>query len=47
MPKNQYINPDEVRKPGFIKFNPIPVNQYSKTVEEEMKRKKRIFRMKI
>ncbi len=35
MPKNQYINPDDVRKPGFIKFNPIPVNQYSKTVEEE------------
>lgn len=35
MPKNQYINPDEVRKPGQIEFKPIPVNQYSKTVEEE------------
>ncbi len=35
MPKVQYINPDEVRKPGQIKFKPIPVNQYSKTVEDE------------
>ncbi len=35
MPKNQYINPDEVRKPGQIEFTPIPVNQYSKTIEEE------------
>jgi len=35
MPKIQYINPDEVRKPGQIEFNPIPVNQYNKTVEEE------------
>ena len=37
MPKSQYINPADVRKPGEIKFNPIPVNQYSKTVEEEKK----------
>ncbi len=37
MPKIQYINPDEVRKPGFLKFSPIPVNQYNKTVEEEKK----------
>ena len=35
MPKVQYINPDEVRKPGKIEFQPIPVNQYSKTVKEE------------
>src|SRR5210317_786191 len=35
MPKVQYINPDEVRKPGQIEFKPIPVNQYNKTVEEE------------
>ncbi|MCY1723569.1 thiamine pyrophosphate-dependent enzyme [Prolixibacteraceae bacterium Z1-6] len=35
MPKVQYINPDDVRKPGQIEFKPIPVNQYSKTVEEE------------
>lgn len=35
MPKNQYINPNEVRKAGQITFKPIPVNQYNKTVEEE------------
>ena len=37
MPKVQYINPDDVRKPGQIDFKPIPVNQYNKTVEEEKK----------
>jgi len=35
MPKVQYINPEEVRKPGQIEFKPIPVNQYNKTVKEE------------
>ncbi len=35
MPKIQYINPDDVRKPGKIEFQPIPVNQYNKTVEQE------------
>ena len=35
MPKVQYINPDNLRKPGQIEFQPIPVNQYNKTVEEE------------
>lgn len=35
MPKVQYINPEEVRKPGQIEFKPIPVNQYNKTIEEE------------
>ncbi|HBL73592.1 MAG: dehydrogenase [Bacteroidetes bacterium GWF2_42_66] len=35
MPKIQFINPEEVRKAGEITFNPIPVNQYNKTVEEE------------
>jgi 2-oxoisovalerate dehydrogenase E1 component len=35
MPKSQFINPAEVRKPGFIEFQPIPVNQYNKTIEEE------------
>jgi 2-oxoisovalerate dehydrogenase E1 component len=37
MPKSQYISPEDVRKPGQIEFDPIPVNQYSKTVEEEKK----------
>ena len=35
MPKNQFIDPNAVRKAGNIKFNPIPVNQYHKTLEEE------------
>ncbi|MCF8359323.1 MAG: dehydrogenase [Prolixibacteraceae bacterium] len=35
MPKVQFINPTEVRKPGEITFNPIPVNQYNKTVADE------------
>ena len=35
MPKIQFIDPKEVRKAGEITFNPIPVNQYNKTVEEE------------
>ncbi len=35
MPKSQFINPEEVRKPGFIEFSPIPVNQYSKTIADE------------
>ncbi len=33
MPKVQYINPDEVRKPDMLEFTPIPINQYNKTVE--------------
>ncbi len=37
MPKNQFIDPSEVRKPGQIEFKPIPVNQYNKTVKEEKK----------
>ena len=35
MPKSQFIDPKEVRKPGFVEFQPIPVNQYQKTVKEE------------
>ena len=35
MPKNQFIDPKEVRKPGEITFNPIPVNQYNKSLKEE------------
>jgi 2-oxoisovalerate dehydrogenase E1 component len=35
MPKVQYIDPSEVRKPRFIEFQPIPVNQYQKSVKEE------------
>jgi 2-oxoisovalerate dehydrogenase E1 component len=37
MPKSQNINPKVVRKPQFIEFGNIPVNQYNKSVEEEKK----------
>ena len=37
MPKSQNINPKEVRKPKFIEFGKIPVNQYKKSIEEEKK----------
>ena len=37
MPKSQNINPVEIRKPQFIEFGKIPVNQYNKTIEEEKK----------
>ncbi len=35
MPKSQFIDPNEVRKSGYIKFTDIPVNQYKKTIAEE------------
>ena len=35
MPKSQNIQPDVVRKPKFIEFGKIPVNQYSRSIEEE------------
>ncbi len=35
MPKNQNIDPAEIRKPHFIEFGKIPVNQYNKSIIEE------------
>ncbi len=35
MPKVQFIDPKEVRKPGFLEFKPIAVNQYQKSVKDE------------
>ena len=35
MPKNQFINPQYLRKAGYIEFEKIPVNQYRKTLIEE------------
>jgi 2-oxoisovalerate dehydrogenase E1 component len=35
MPKSQNINPEDLRKPQFIEFGKIPVNQYSKSIDEE------------
>jgi len=37
MPKNQNINPEDVRRPQFIEFGRIPVNQYNLTIEQEKK----------
>lgn len=37
MPKVQFIDPAEVRKPSEVKFKSIPVNQYQKTVADERK----------
>ena len=37
MPKNLYVDPNEVRAPGKVTFNDIPVNQYNKTIKEELK----------
>jgi 2-oxoisovalerate dehydrogenase E1 component len=38
MPKCQVICPAEVRRSGFVEFAPIPVNQYNRTVAEELTR---------
>ncbi len=35
MPKSEFIDPNQVRQPGFIEFQAIPVNQYQKTVKDE------------
>ncbi len=37
MPKSQFIDPGKMLAPGFIKFQDIPVNQYNKTLDEELK----------
>ncbi len=39
MPKAQMITPDQVRTRSFIEFSPIPINQYHKTIEDELKDK--------
>lgn len=35
MPKIEFIDPKIERKSGEIKFDPIPVNQYNKSIEDE------------
>ena len=37
MPKSQMIVPENVRSKSYIEFSPIPVNQYNKTIEDELK----------
>ncbi len=39
MPKSQYSDPKSLRQAGEITFAPIPVNQYSKSVKDELKSK--------
>ena len=41
MPKNQNIDPKLIRKPQFIEFGKIPVNQYNKSIEDEKKNYRR------
>ena len=38
MPKCQFVDPTEVRKRGTVEFQPIPVNQYDRTVQDELER---------
>jgi 2-oxoisovalerate dehydrogenase E1 component len=35
MPKQQLLDPVEIRKPQMLEIAPIPVNQYNKSIEEE------------
>ena len=37
MPKIQFLDPKEIRKPGEISFGKIPVNQYNKSIQDEKK----------
>lgn len=38
MPKSQVVCPKKSRQSGKIEFKPIPVNQYSKSIKDELKR---------
>ncbi|MDR1943449.1 MAG: hypothetical protein LBQ19_01365, partial [Synergistaceae bacterium] len=38
MPKSQFLHPNELRKPGSVKFTDIPINAYNKTIQEEKAR---------
>jgi len=38
MPKSEFIDPKVVRQKSEIQFDPIPVNQYDKNIQEEMVR---------
>ncbi|MBN2513786.1 MAG: hypothetical protein JXB18_12680, partial [Sedimentisphaerales bacterium] len=38
MPKNQLVDPQQMRQSGYIDFQPIPVNQYKKTIKQELAR---------
>ena len=36
MSKQLFVDPNEMRKPGYIHFEDIPCNQYQKTVKDEL-----------
>ncbi len=38
MPKNMNICPEKARKSSYVEFTPIPVNQYKKSIKDELKR---------
>ena len=38
MPKSIAILPEEQRKKGTIKLKPIPLNQYDRTMKDELQR---------
>jgi 2-oxoisovalerate dehydrogenase E1 component len=38
MPKGQIVDPEDVRKSSQIEFTPIPINQYNKSIKDELKR---------
>ncbi|MHC4714440.1 MAG: thiamine pyrophosphate-dependent enzyme, partial [Planctomycetota bacterium] len=38
MPKCQFVDPEEARRPCEIEFRPIPVNQYARSLNEELDR---------
>jgi 2-oxoisovalerate dehydrogenase E1 component len=35
MPKRQFIDPEQIRKPRTLNIDPIPINAYAKSIEEE------------
>ena len=35
MPKNQFIDPEKIRKKGEITFQPVPVNTYDRSLKDE------------
>ncbi len=38
MPKSIPVHPKDVRKKGSVKFTPIPINQYDRTIKDELTR---------
>jgi len=36
MPKSQVVHPEKVRESGFVEFEAIPINQYDRTIKDEL-----------